>query len=250
MWAAFGVAAAFIVIFVTRVARALSRRDAELARSARLASLATLAAGAAHELSTPLGTIAIAARELDRRLERLGDAPAREDAALIRSEVERCRVILEQLASDAGQAHGAASGPVTVRELLDLVTDGRSLERQVPGDVEARLVSVPLRPLGRALRGLVENAVHAAGAAVSVRCAVTGHELTIEIADRGPGMSDEVLARAGEPFFTTREAGHGMGLGIFLARSVLERVGGRLDLTTRLGHGTRAVAVIPLVEPA
>src|SRR6218665_3315595 len=118
MWAAFALAAGFIVYFVQRVTRALAAREAELvsaraasARHDKLAALATLAAGAAHELSTPLSTIAVVARELERHLERAGqETSSLEDVRLIREQVARCRDILARMASDAGASQGEALG--------------------------------------------------------------------------------------------------------------------------------------------
>src|SRR5262249_33714904 len=122
MWVAFGVAATFIVYFLMRVTRALAEREAELrevhqktARNEKLASLATLAAGAAHELATPLSTIALAAKELERQT--AGQSGLAEDGQLIRSQGERGRGILGRVAADAGRAfgEGASPGPRLVR---------------------------------------------------------------------------------------------------------------------------------------
>src|SRR6218665_342406 len=118
MWAAFALAAGFIVYFVQRVTRALAAREAELvsaraasARHDKLTALATLGAGAAHELSTPLSTIAVVARELERHLERAGqETSSLEDVRLIREQVARCRDILARMASDAGASQGEALG--------------------------------------------------------------------------------------------------------------------------------------------
>ena len=131
MWVAFGVAAAFIVYFLLRITRALATRDAELyearslvARQEKLASLATLAAGTAHELATPLSTIALVARELDHQL---ADASkldaARTDAKLIRDQVQRCRAILDRMSVRGGEFAGES--PVRV-ELADVVREALS----------------------------------------------------------------------------------------------------------------------------
>ena len=126
MWVAFGVASAFIVYFLLRVRRALARRDEELAasrnlaaRQERLASLATLAAGAAHELATPLSTIAVVAKDLERDVGALAaGADALEDVRLMRREVERCRRILERMRVDAGESAGERFARVSARELV------------------------------------------------------------------------------------------------------------------------------------
>jgi two-component system sensor histidine kinase RegB len=256
MWVALGVAASFIVYFLRRVALELAEREQELARareriarSERLASLATLAAGAAHELGSPLGTIAVAARELERSLaEKNGDGPLREDARLIRAQVDRCRHILDELASNAGGPPGAAADVVAVSDLVD-----RAIER-FP-DRERVVISLPTPPprirvprlaVEKALSSLVHNALLATPAG-TVRLLVTRTqaELALAIEDDGPGMPPDVLEHATEPFFSTRAAGAGMGLGLFLATSVVEQLGGRLELESRVNEGTRAVLVLP-----
>ena len=123
MWVAFGVAASFIVYFLLRVRRALERHELELdaARAAaqrqeRLASLATLAAGAAHELLTPLSTIAVIAGDLQRDVAQAGGAArAVEDARLVRDEVDRCRAIIERMRADAGDTAGEGFAPLRWR---------------------------------------------------------------------------------------------------------------------------------------
>jgi two-component system sensor histidine kinase RegB len=259
MWVAFGVAAVFIVYFVQRVTRALAARDAELAaarvrtaRHERLASLATLAAGAAHELATPLSTIAVAAKELERQLARgTRGADAAADARLIREQVERCRNILEHMAVDAGQSAGEAIVVVRVGDLVEGAVRGfpdRACVR-VSMDDRARhcTVDAPPRAVQQALRGVLENARHASAQDVQVELRVRADEACcrIEVRDEGTGMPPEVLARAGEPFFTTKPPGEGMGLGLFLARAVLERLGGKLELSSEPGNGTTAALVLP-----
>jgi two-component system sensor histidine kinase RegB len=256
MWVAFALAAAFTVIFVTRVTHALAAREEELAqardltaRHERVASLATLAAGAAHELATPLATIATAAKELVRGAENGEDALA--DAKLIREQVERCRTILRQMAADAGEEPGDASTPMAVRALVDASLDGLADAGRVRvvaerGDATARL---PVHAVTQSLRALVKNALDAtaaAGGSISLRCRVVDARLHVEVEDAGPGMPPEVLARAGEPFFTTKPPGRGMGLGLFVTRSTIERLGGRLVLESTPGAGTRAHVDLPI----
>jgi two-component system sensor histidine kinase RegB len=257
MWLAFALGASFIVYFVHRVARALAEREHELrdareatARAERLASLATLAAGAAHELATPLSVIAVVARELERALAKADvDEGARSDVSLIREQVERCREILLQMAADAGASTGEDFAAVSVDSLIDAALrglDAHAVALELPSEASPELV-VPVRAVGQALRALVKNAIEAAGggAAVRVTAALDGTRWRIEVRDQGHGMTDDVLERAMEPFFTTKAPGKGMGLGLFLARDVIERVGGRLAIVSGAGEGTTAVVHLP-----
>jgi two-component system, sensor histidine kinase RegB len=254
MWVAFGVAAVFIAYFVTRVTRDLARREQELAetralaaRSQQLASLATLAAGAAHELSTPLSTIAIVAKELERELS-LGDSRRDHgaDARLIRDEVARCRAILAQMAAHAAPGTGDGLAEVMMEQLIEAALSGMPARERVrlalDSPTRALALRLPAHAVTQALRCLLQNALQAVadGGEVSVGIENGGGRLTIEVRDTGVGMTQAVLARAGEPFFTTKEPGQGMGLGLFVSRAALERVGGQLELESTPGQGTRA----------
>jgi two-component system sensor histidine kinase RegB len=256
MWVAFGVAAAFIVYFLLRITRALAHREAELeasrrttARNERLASLATLAAGAAHELATPLSTIALVAGELERALVR-GAEPqlAREDVQLIRQQVQRCRAILDQMSADAGEHAGESIAAVSAEEILQAAaSDLPAVRFDVDPPLEKVRWELPPRAVAQAIRGVIRNALDASppGTEVLVRASARGAQLALEICDRGAGMPAEVLARAGEPFFTTKPPGQGMGLGLFLARALIERLGGQLQLQSTCGQGTTATLVLP-----
>lgn len=263
MWVAFGVAATFIVYFLMRVRRDLEAREADLvnaqrrgARQERLASLATLAAGAAHELATPLGTIALAAKELERRLGALADADAVadvvaiEDVQLIRAQVGRCRGILDSMAAEAGQSAGEPPRDVPLAELLRSAVDGLRAEPPIEvdlGAIDGQRLCVPPRAVAQAVKSLLKNAQDASQPHTPVRlsASISAAEVHIEVLDRGSGMAEAILARAGEPFFTTKEPGRGMGLGLFLTRTVVEQLGGQLALTAREGGGTRALVTLP-----
>lgn len=256
MWVAFGLASGFIVYFVQRVTRALAEREAELvaaravtARNEKLAALATLAAGAAHELSTPLSTIAVVAKELARRAELSPEG--REDADLIRQQVGRCRDILAQMAADAGASRGEAFVSVAPAALVEQALEGlRGRERvkvEADGRCREEAVSLPARALTHAIRGVVKNALQASAETAPVRLGLTRDEAgwRLSVEDEGVGMPAEVLARAGEPFFTTKPPGEGMGLGLFLARAVLDQLGGQLAVRSAPGKGTRVELTWP-----
>jgi len=264
MWVAFGVAASFIVYFLMRVRRALAEREGDLAearhlaaRQERLASLATLAAGAAHELSTPLSTIALAAKELERHLQRAGAVePPVEDVRLIRQQVDRCRAILERMATDAGESAGENLVPIPVGELVSASLDGLRDRPRIRVDVakaEAeRRLTLPRRAVAQAISSVLKNAQDASDdeTEVVLRASASGDFLRIEVSDHGSGMAPQVLARAGEPFFTTKAPGRGMGLGLFLTRAVVERLGGQFRIDSDPGRGTTAVLALPLGAPA
>jgi two-component system sensor histidine kinase RegB len=261
MWVAFCVAAVLTAYFVVQMSTAIVRRDAELsamrdraARSERLASLTTLAAGAAHELGSPLATIAVAARELERSIAALSDARAAalgEDAALIRSEVDRCRAILNRLGAQVGQTPGETSVEVNAAELLDAVV------RTIPERERGRLltsargdatVRVPRNAVLQIAGNLVRNALDAGGGSISLSVETGPAGLRVRLQDEGPGMPPDVLSRVGEPFFSTKAPGAGLGLGVFIARSLCEQMRGRLNLESSPGRGTTALVEIPSFE--
>jgi two-component system sensor histidine kinase RegB len=262
MWVAFAVAAAFIVYFVTRIRRALALREADLeaerrhaARNDKLVALATLAAGAAHELATPLGTIMVAAKELERQMA-AGQPLAVEELTLIRAQANRCRAILDQMAADAGEGTGEAPTRITVEDLVGRVLPGLhaapAVQVAVDESARGRALHVPAAALAQALRGVLKNAQEASPHGTPVSLSAHGRDGRLEIAveDRGHGMAPEVLVRAGEPFFTTKPPGQGMGLGLFLTRTVVERLGGAMELGARPQGGTRVTLRLPLDRPA
>jgi two-component system, sensor histidine kinase RegB len=248
------VAAGFIFYFGDRLTSALAGREAEIAdardaaaRDEKLASLATLAAGAAHELSTPLSTIAMLSNELAKNLRTgaISLEEAADDARVIREEVGRCRDVLNLMSAEAGESRGepfaeVALGELVAEALRDL-GDPRIEVSTASDSQDDATVLVPLRPMALALRGIVKNALQASPPDDQVTVATRTSKTTafVVVEDRGPGMSAEVLRRAKEPFFTTKSAGEGMGLGLFLAHDLARRAGGDLSLTSAPGRGTK-----------
>lgn len=261
MWIAFTAAAGLTTSFVARLSGELERRESELravreqaVRHERVAALTTLAAGAAHELGTPLATVAVAAGELQRVVERAGGPAAdamREDLRLIRRELDRCRRILDGMAAGAGELVGEAPATIPAAVLLDEVSSalrpGEADRLDVRDACGPDRVVAPRRALAVAVGNLVRNAFDAsAGGRVglSVTPAPSGG-VRITVEDTGPGMAPDVLARVGEPFFTTKPPGQGLGLGLFLARSLADRLGGRFEIDSAPGAGTRVSIELP-----
>lgn len=260
MWIAFAIASSVIAYFVRKISLTIAAQREQIAHlresaamNARLASLATLAAGAAHELGTPLGTIAVAAHELERTL--AGPPPssdALDDARLIALEVDRCRKILGGMAARTAEEDQRPSEttPVQVFELLrQRIGADRNDRLTCRVDGESVSFTCALPGLLGALASLVKNGFDSADRDTGEVAVVFRRERDTQISftvhDDGPGMAPEVAARAGEPFFTTKEPGHGMGLGLFLARAFAESSGGRLELRSRPGLGTDAVLWLP-----
>jgi len=261
MWVAFSLTALFIAFFVGKIQQALSghhqtisRLRREKVKTERLASLATLAAGAAHELSTPLSTIAVAANEMQYVLrEGCDQAELSEDLRLIRGQVQRCREILSQLSADAGQQAGEPMEPISAMEFIE--TLAYEFERETGRKVDTTvlcpevLLAIPVDSFLRTLLGLLNNAAQAdPDGRVRLRCTVEKEKnlLKIEVSDQGVGMDEQTLLRAGEPFFTTKTDGKGMGLGLFLARSVAENYGGGLELHSLPNEGTTVTFAVSL----
>jgi two-component system sensor histidine kinase RegB len=261
-WVALALAAIFIVYFVRRVALALADRELELQqardradRREKLASLATLAAGAAHELSTPLSTIIVVAKELQRNLGKGVSDEVALDLTLIREQVSRCREILDRMAGHAGEQVGEPLRSQTVSEWVAAALDGlqgagRVVQERAPGIDGVSLVGPP-RALADALRGLLKNGMQASGeeATVTLRLESTvSGRVMATVVDRGRGMSPDVLARVGEPFFTTKVPGEGMGLGLFLTRALVEQLGGEFHITSSPERGTEARIELPAAK--
>lgn len=257
-WVAFAVSAMVIAFFINMIQTALTKRENELIRirdakmrNEKLASLATLAAGAAHEFSTPLSTIALVASELQRGLEKKNaDAHFIEDTVLIRDQVERCREILRQMSADAGESMGEFARPVPLTELIEHTLESLPDSSRVIVAIDTHRraqLRVPPTAVGQALRGLVNNALEASTSDQKVELVVyeNDEDIVIEIRDQGMGMTPEILTRAAEPFFTTKEAGQGMGLGVFLARTLVEKIGGRLTISSEIGDGTVVSVHLP-----
>ena len=264
MFCAFVTCATVVVFFTTLVTSKLRQREAQLrhseasrARGEKLEALGTLAAGAAHELATPLGTIAVVAHELGRELDSITDNEhIHEDVNLIRSELNRCRQILNQMSAQAGEASIEKHETISAEQLMELILAEVSQPERVRVSLEpaiaALLVSVQPIQVAQALRGMVKNALEATSPEMEVRCELSLSDeqarrfLELKIVDQGEGIPQDVLNRIGEPFFTTKETGKGMGLGVFLARSVLERLGGRFKIDSRRGVGTVVTCLIPV----
>jgi two-component system sensor histidine kinase RegB len=262
MWLAFVLAAIVTAFFVRRIAHAIARQREEIAtlrevtaRQARLASVTTLAAGAAHELGSPLGTIAVAAHDARLALER-GErgGSVLEDLKLILLEVDRCQEVLGQMAGRVldGDDDRLLSASDLERGVSDSLGEERSPRVQFRGREKGAIARLPRGQTVQSVVALVRNALEASapGAFVTVDIARDGTVLKISVVDQGGGIAEDLLGKIGDPFFTTKEPGRGLGLGVFLARAFAESRGGSLQIQSSPGNGTRATLLLPAVEAA
>jgi two-component system sensor histidine kinase RegB len=256
MFIALVLAVALITYFVSQLSLELRRRERALAeaeerthRWGKLASIATLAAGAAHELGTPLGTIAVAAKEMERRARKLeGGEALVEDAELIREELERCRAVLDRMAAAGGQNVGEASSSMSVETLFNEVRARLSPEqaRRWETRTDVANVEAPKAALMQMVENITRNGFDACEAG-RVSLDVRGLDGSVELrfVDEGHGMDQRSAERATEPFFTTKRTGDRMGLGLFLARTLVDSLGGRLVIESATAQGTTISVVLP-----
>jgi two-component system sensor histidine kinase RegB len=219
-----------------RMALALDVTQTVLSREQRLSALGALAAAAAHELGTPLATIAIVAKELGREAP---TASVKEDAELLSAQAERCREILRRLTETPDKASDEVHERLSLRQLVQEVIEPHAgvkdvrVEAIVTGAAGTRAPDIRRMPeIIHAFSSFVENAVDFAAAEVLVTARFDAEAISMEVRDDGPGFAPEILAKLGEPYVTTRpgaegsRTGHiGMGLGFFISKTLLERTG-------------------------
>ena len=224
-----------------------------LAREQRVSAVGALAAAAAHELGSPLATIAVVAKELARDLP--PGSPHAEDAALLLSQSERCRMILADLAQQRVSESGSPYARLPISALVEAAGEPYRTEHirvlyatgaggAGPSGEEPQVARSP--EILHGLGNLIQNAVTFARREVIVTTDWDPREITVEVVDDGPGFSPNVLARIGEPYISGRggEAQH-MGLGIFIAQSLLERTGARLGFGNLADGGAQVMVEWP-----
>jgi two-component system sensor histidine kinase RegB len=254
MWTALSLGMTFVAFYAWRVAEearrmsdALAATQLALAREQELSSLGGLAAAAAHELGTPLGTIALVAKELAREVGDSGELA--EDVKLLNSQAERCREILARLARNPLEEAEASLGLVKFGALVLAAAEPHRREGKrlvvertsADGSPEPALRRSP--ELLQGLANLIDNAVDFARAEIRLRATWARDEVRLEIDDDGPGFALEVLGLLGEPYVSTRSGRGGMGLGVFISKTLLERTGAALSFRNRPRSRGATVAI-------
>ncbi|KQZ19298.1 ATPase [Mesorhizobium sp. Root552] len=256
MWMALLSSIAFTAIYAFRVAdearllaNALAATELVLQREQHLSALDGLAAAAAHELGTPLATITLVAKEMEKVLGK--DPKFHDDVTLLRTQSERCREILKRLTSLSSEGEPLLTRlPLTslIEEVIAPHRDFGISIKLKPGE------RTGAEPVGRrnpgviyGLGNLVENAVDFAHTSVSVSWSWDDASVNLTITDDGAGFPAEVIDRIGEPYMSTRqgaEPGGGLGLGLFIAKTLLERSGASIVFSNSSGPGEGALVQI------
>jgi two-component system sensor histidine kinase RegB len=266
LWSALVACIVFIAIYAWRIeqearqmAQALSAAELVLAREQRLTALDGLAAAAAHQLGTPLSTIALVAKELEREIPK--DSPVRDDILLLQTQTARCREILSQLSKSGREGEeDIIFSKMRLRHLIEEVvaplrTPGVEIDVLLadgshPGKPTSEPVITRNPGLMHSLGNLVENAVEFASERVTIDAAYDQNKVLIRIGDDGPGFHPSVINLLGEPYVTNRPRAEGdqeesgMGLGFFIAKTLLERSGASIQTANRVLPDTGALIEI------
>jgi two-component system sensor histidine kinase RegB len=237
MWLSFVILAVIVAWFVVRMNVTIRRQDALLAEAEKMAAIGTLAANAAHELGTPLATLSILAED------------AGPNGPMFREQLQRCKQILSRITAAGGVMRAQGGAPIALDTFLrGIVEHWQQDNPAVALGVSIQQGSAP-RILGeyglsQAISNLLDNAADASPEAVRIDAAWTQQALTLAIADKGSGLPQVIARTVGEAGVTTKP--DGLGLGLFLARSVIHRMEGTLDLLQPASGGVTARIVLPL----
>ncbi|MEC9249929.1 MAG: ActS/PrrB/RegB family redox-sensitive histidine kinase [Pseudomonadota bacterium] len=257
LWAAIFVAVAFTAVYSWRVsqegrsmATALAATQSVLSREQRLSALGALAAAAAHELGTPLATIQLTAKEMMRELK--DDEILREDAELLVTQARRCRDILKRLTAEKTASDERHDRIEFLAALEEAAAPLRGMGPMVDVHLDGpeNTTEPVLRRIPELLYGIgnfIENAVDFAATRVTVEGHWSDTDLTVTILDDGPGFTLEILSKIGEPYVTTRSGTPGqggLGLGVFIAKTMIEKTGGSVRFENSSAAGGALVTIV------
>jgi len=259
MWLAFVLSTVIIAWFVVKMSISIRDRDKDLAqareqalRNEQIIALGTLAAGAAHELGTPLSTMAVITGELQQ--EHTDDREFQDNIHILRDQITHCKQMLTQLLANAGQARSedGSGQPVDqfIQQVLNkwqLIRPSANFSYQCNGAKPAPQ-TLNTEILSQSILNLLNNAADASSKHVDIKCSWDNQALHLEIIDDGEGLTDEVAQRAGEAFFTKKAPGQGFGIGLFLANANIERFGGSVQLFNHEHGGACTHITLPLIK--
>jgi two-component system sensor histidine kinase RegB len=258
MWLGFVMSAGFVAVIIVGMAHSLRERDRKLAeareqalQSERLIALGTLATGAAHELGTPLGTMAILTAELEQEYTDPDYSELHRKLGILRGQISRCKETLSVISASAGADRAESGHRMRVTDYLDQVIAEWREQRPdinlsvsiISPDVAADILAE--RTLSQALINILNNAADASPHDVSFQADWDNEQLDLEVADRGPGLATEVHNQLGKTPVTTKD--EGLGVGLFLAQATIQRLGATLSINNREAGGTILRITLPLL---
>lgn len=258
MWFGFVFSAVLVAYFVVEMANTLRERERRLAeareqalRNERVIALGTLAAGAAHEMGTPLGTMAILIHELEQEYDAVEFAALREKMHILRNQIVRCKNALSVMSASAGEARAEEGRLMPLTRYLDEVVESWQQQKAdvvLDFQIKTRGSSPSLiaeLTLTQALINVLNNAAEVSPHGVRMDVGWTYDRAAIVITDQGPGIAPNLSAHLGKTPITTKE--NGLGVGLFLAFSTIERLGGSINMLPLAKGGTQTTISLPLI---
>lgn len=254
MWLNFLLSAVLITYFVSRMSMALREQDQQLAeqherllQKEQIVAMGALAAGAAHELGTPLATMTVLAQDLEQDLP--AGSAQRADVVILREQLQVCRQILASLREQA--MHPAAVKKQSLAEFgaallkkMTIIHPERHFSLNMGSQAEQSIQ--PSLILQQVIINLLNNAAEASQRRVELRLDIEGGEFLLDIRDDGPGLDPQVVERLGQPFVSSKP--DGLGIGFFLSHASVNELGGSIHLADVPGGGTHASLRLPLVS--
>jgi two-component system sensor histidine kinase RegB len=258
MWLGFLLSAGVVAVTVVGMAHSLRERDRKLAeareqalQNERLVAMGSLAAGAAHELGTPLGTMAILVNELEQEYPVTADRSLHDKLGILGQQIARCKQALSVLSATAGANRAEAGHRMPVADYVrHVVTEWQTQRPGIALDIRIEPQApdgelIAERTLTQALINILNNAADVSPDDIRLVAAWTESRLTLEIADRGPGLHEGVSGQLGRQPVTTKD--EGMGVGFYLARATIQRLGGELSIRDSVSGGTISRIILPLL---
>jgi len=258
MWFGFLVSAILVTWFITYLSKELKQREQDIAdakqremRDQQMVTLGTLAAGTAHELGTPLASLAIIAGDITDGFSKQSNPELFENQAILRQQIQRCKKILSVLSDSAGESRADEGYLMPVTEFFELVLshwhDQRpdTLYKTKLDSLQTPLQLLYDKTISQALINLLNNSADASNDPIEIHAAIEQQQLLIEIRDSGEGLSEEQIEMAGEVSFSNKP--DGMGIGLFLAITTIRRSGGSIEFQHRQSVGTSTIVKLALI---
>lgn len=259
MLVAFVLTSALLAYFLVKASKELAELRSESKRAERhrdeqlrLASLTSLAAETAHELATPLSTIALSAQDLVEAAKVASgrDGTILANAEIIDHEICRSKMLLDRMVIQGGSLQGEVPTAISIEQLVEMIereAAQRWSELSISFDTESApdSVRVPIHSLVQQTLSLVKNSREAGAAKVQIVVRSSGSQFDIVVFDDGQGFSEQVKSRLGQPFVSTKDTHDGMGLGLFVLRLFCEKYAGSFSVRNRMGQGAEVSLSLP-----